>query len=53
MDAIKFNFSCNTVKGLQTCEKRLKLFNYFKNKIFPNGIIFLKEKHSTKGNKRN
>ena len=25
----------------------LKLFNYFKNKIFPNGILFLQETHST------
>ena len=48
MDAINFNFLCNNVKGLQTSKKRLKLFNYFKNKIFPNGIIFLQETHSTK-----
>ena len=36
MDAINFNFLCNNVKGLQTSKKRLKLFDYFKNKIFPN-----------------
>ena len=50
MDAVNFNFLCNNVKGLQTYKKRLKLFNYFKNKIFPNGIIFLQETHSTKEN---
>ena len=51
MDAINFIFSCNNVKGLQTSKKPLKLFNYFKNKIFPNGILSLQETHSAKGNK--
>ena len=51
MDAINFNFLCNNVEGLLTCKKRLKLFKYFKNKIFPNGILFLQETHSTKENK--
>ena len=50
MDAVNFNFLCNNVKGLQTSKKRLKLFSYFKNKIFLNGIIFLQETHSTKEN---
>ena len=36
--------------GLQTSKKSFKLFNYFKNKIFPNGILFLQETHSTKEN---
>ena len=49
MDAITFNFLCNNVKGLETSKKRLKLFNYFKSKMFPNSI--LQETHSTKGNK--
>ena len=30
--------------------KAQTLFNYFKNKIFPNGILFLQEKYSTKEN---
>ena len=51
MNAINFFFLCNNVKGLQTSKKRLKLFKYFKNKIFPNAILFLKETHSTKENK--
>ena len=44
MDAINFNFLCNNVKGLQTSKKPLKSFNYFKNKILPNGIIFYKKR---------
>ena len=53
MDAINFNFVCNNVKGSQTSRKRLKWFKYFKIKIFPNGIIFLQETHSTKDNEIN
>ena len=50
MVAINFNFLCNNLKGLQTSKKRLKLFNYFKNNIFPNHILFLQEMHYTKEN---
>ena len=44
MDEINFNFLCNNFKGLQTSKKCLKLCNYFKNKIYPNGILFLQER---------
>ena len=47
---INFNFLCNNAKGLPTSKKSFKLFNYLKNKIFPNGILFLEETHSTKEN---
>ena len=53
MVAINFNFLCNNLKGLQTSKKRLKLFNYFKNNIFPNHILFLQEMHHTKENEIN
>ena len=43
-----FNFLSNNVKGLQSSKKRLKLFQYFKNKISPKGILFLQETHSAK-----
>ena len=43
-----FNFLSNKVKGLQSYKKRLKLFQYFKNKISPKGILFLQETHSSK-----
>ena len=51
MDATNSNFLFNNVKGLQISKKRLKLFNYFKNKRFPNGILFLQETHCTKETK--
>ena len=41
MDVVNFNFLCNNGKGLKTFIKRLKLFNYLKNKVFPNGILVL------------
>ena len=37
------NFLSNNVKGLQSTKKRLKLFNFLKNKIGPKVILFLKE----------
>ena len=42
-----FNFLTNNVKGLQSTKKRLKLFNFLKNKIGPKGILFLQETHSS------
>ena len=53
MDAINFNFLSNNLKALQTFKKRFKLFNYFKNKIFPSVSIFLQETCSTKENEIN
>ena len=43
-----FNFLSNNVKGLKSSKKRLKLFQFFKNKISPKGILFLQETHSSK-----
>ena len=50
INTINFNFLCKNVKGLQISKKHLKLFDYFKNEIFPNIIMFLQETHSTKEN---
>ena len=36
-------FISNNVKGLQSREKRIKVFEYFKNCISNNGFMFLKE----------
>ena len=44
---LNFNFLSNNVKGLQSTKKRLKLFNFFKNKISPKDIIFLQDTHSS------
>ena len=40
-------FFSNNVKGLQSTKKRLKLFNFLKNKIGPKGILFLQDAHSS------
>ena len=50
MNAINFNFITNNVKGLQSSKKRLKLFEYFRDKLSSNGILFLQETHSTINN---
>ena len=47
-NASDFNFLSNNVKGLQSSKKRLKLFEYFKNRISPEGNLFLQETHSSK-----
>ena len=45
-----FNINCisNNIKGLQLNKKRAKVFEYFKRKIGPSGILFLQETHSSK-----
>ena len=50
MNAKIFNFLRNNIKDLQTSKNRSKLYMCFKNKMFPNGILFLQETHSTKEN---
>ena len=40
-------FVTNNVKGLQSTHKRLKMFEYFRNVLSLNGIIFLQETHSS------
>ena len=44
---LNFNFLSSNVKGLQSTKKRLKLFNFLKNKIGPQGILFLQETRSS------
>ena len=48
LNTFDFNFLSNNVRGLQSSKKRLKLFQFFKNKISPKGILFLQEAHSSK-----
>ena len=40
------SFITNNVKGIQSSKKRLKLMQYFKDKIRPTGVLFLQETHS-------
>ena len=46
MDNI-LNFLSNNVIGLKSSKKHLKMFEYFREKISNNGIIFLQETHSS------
>ena len=44
---LNFNFLTNNVKGLQSSKKRVKMFEYFKDKIGHGVILFLQETHSS------
>ena len=39
------SFISNNVKGLQVISKRVKIFDYLKNYVTSNGVIFLQETH--------
>ena len=41
------SFITNSVKGIQSLKKGLKLIEYFKSKITTHGILFLQETHSS------
>ena len=43
----KPKFLSNNVNGLKSSKKRIKMFEYFRDKVSNNGIIFLQETHST------
>ena len=43
----KLKFPTNNVNGLKSSKKRIEMFEYFKDKVSNNGIIFLQEMHST------
>ena len=46
-------FISNNVKGIQSFEKRIKIFEYLKKAIASCGFIFLQETHSTIHNEQN
>ena len=48
MNSDNFNFISNNVKGIQKSEKRIKIkiFEYLKDSISPNGSVFLQKTHS-------
>ena len=39
-------FITNNIKGMRSSKKRLKLMQYFNDKIGSNGVLFLQETHS-------
>ena len=44
---ISSSFITNNVKGIQSYRKRLKLIQYFKEKIRSTGVLFLQETYSS------
>ena len=48
----KLNFISNNVKGLQNSTKRIKIFEYLKNKVTFDCFIFLQETHSNKDSEK-
>ena len=44
---VKLHFILNNVKVLQNSPKRIKLFEYSKNKLGSNGFLLLQETHSS------
>ena len=49
---LNFNFLTNNIKGLQFSKKRVKMFEYFKNKIGHRGTLFLEKTHSSNDTQR-
>ena len=43
----KLSFLSNNVEGIKASEKRLKIFEYFRNLSTPEGFLFLQETHSS------
>ena len=52
-NATNYNFISNSVKGIQACKKRLKLFEYLKQNVNFNGFILFQETHSYQMMKNN
>ena len=50
---LNFNFISDNANGLQSSKNRAELFEYFRNKITPKGILFLQETHSSKEEEKN
>ena len=44
---LNISFLTNNVKGLLPSTKRVKIFEYFRNKIVPKNILSLQEKYSS------
>ena len=41
------SFMTEAVNGIQTSQKRMKLFEYLKSYVATNGFVFLQETHSS------
>ena len=45
-------FISNKVRGIKNSDKRIKIFEYLKNKVVSNGVVFLQETHSCEKDKK-
>ena len=52
MNSDNLKFISDNVKGIKKSEKIIKVFEYLKNSISPNGFIFLQETHSSVDDKK-
>ena len=47
MGCNNIKFISHNVRGIKNSDKRIKLFEYLKNKVDSNGVLFLQETHSS------
>ena len=53
MDFNNIKFILNNVRGIKNSEKRMKIFEFLKNKVDSNGMLFLQETKSCEKDKKN
>ena len=46
MGCNNIKFILNNISEIKNSDKRIKIFEYLKNKVDFNGVVFLKETHS-------
>ena len=46
MGCNNIKFISNNVRGIKNSDKRIKVFEYLKNKVDSNGMLFFQETHS-------
>ena len=50
MNSNQISMISNNFSGIKSTKKRLKMIQYFKNRLLPQGILVFQETHSTKSN---
>ena len=51
MNINQISMISNNINGFQFTKKRLKMIQYFKNSLLPQGVLFIQETHSTESKK--
>ena len=52
MGCNNIKFISHNVRGIKNSDKRIKIFEYLKNKVDSNGVLFLQETHSCEKDKK-